>query len=79
MPRDDALVAARRTSELATACSSSLLDTCDMSNLDGVMYAEIDIRHITIVQAQANIYVTLFVVGMLLLGAWSFAKVSQRL
>jgi hypothetical protein len=43
------------------------------------MYAEIDIRHITIVQAQANIYVTLFVVGMLLLGAWSFAKVSQRL
>ena len=44
-----------------------------------MLFAEFDIREITIAQALSNIYVTTFVIAMLLLGAFSMSSDSNRL
>jgi class 3 adenylate cyclase len=77
LPRDAALELARRQPELAAGCELGAA-SCT-SGAAGVMYAQFDIRAITIAQAESNIYVTSFVICMLLLGAWSFSTDSNSL
>jgi hypothetical protein len=62
-------VAAADTGETTATAAAAAITTV------GTIECEVDIRWIRTEQATSSILVTLFVICMLLLGAWSFSKV----